>query len=303
LWTASTDDIVRSVSAEEFATSATHHARFRQGNPFDLDRAHLNVADPAFRGFRSDPKGDFPEITVDKVDLRKVVSSRLDEATADAQRVADSLLVAGGVIMYRCYEPFWSAHPHRDEACLVFGPEDSSGMETFRVDRRDELIAWRHRWAESEGKDPALTDVRGEVRIFEPSLLCRPDLKYLCDGMENIAQDTYRFFREADAAALLHWSALRDRTRLLAERWSPELAMSAIDSLAGLRSAFTGLPLRGADYSRNSFASEYTRCRRVMARAQWFEGWTNPTGVELAVDDEVAIEALDDWKLTLPGAN
>lgn len=305
LWTVLTDDAGRPVSSDAFSAGATHHAHFRHGNPFDLDRPQLNVADPAFGGFRVSAKSDFPEITIDQVGLRKVVSSRLTEAAADAQRVADSLLFAGGLTMYRCHEPFWSAHPHRNEACLVFGPEDSGGdhvrMETFRADRREDMIAWRQRWAESQGGSPQLTDVRGEVRILDPTALRRQDLKYLSLGMTNIAQETYCFFREAGATALLHWAALRDRTRQLSEQWSAELAMSSIDALAGVRASFLGLPVRGPDYSKNSFTLEYTKCRRVMARAQWFEGWVNSADVELSVDDEAAIDAIDDWQPAAAG--
>jgi hypothetical protein len=302
LWTALTDHDGRPISVDELARPDVRRERVRQGNPFDLNQPHLNVADPAFQPFRVDPDADFPEITIDKVHLRSVVATRREEAAANAQRVADSLLIVEGRVMYRCHEPFWSAHPYKkDEACLVFGPEDAFEghlrMETFRADRREDLLAWRLRWAEADSGSPPVSRLGGSVRILANGHLRRDDLKYLCRDMEGISSESFRFFREADASALLHWIVLRDRARELKTEWSRASAMSALDSLAVLRDAFAKAPVRGYDYSKNVFESAHRACRRLLARAHWYEGWSNPTGVDLSTDDAAAIEAMDDWKL------
>lgn len=302
LWAEFTDHHGRPVSPDLLIAGTQPRDQRHYDYPFDLNLPVLNVADQAFRPFIVDSTTDFPEITIDQVQLRSVLSTRAEAAAVDAQRVADSLLIVDGKVMYRCHEPFWSAHPHRGTAaCLVFGPEDVFDdhvrIETFRADRREDLLAWRQRWAETDGGSPALTQIYGSLRILSEGHLHRDDLKYACRGMEHIAEISFPFFREADASTLLHWIALRDLARGLKAEWSRDAAMSAMDALAGLRDAFVNLPVRGHDYSRNAFEITHRACRRILARAHWFEGWSNSAGVELSVDDAAAIESLDDWKL------
>lgn len=303
LWTVFTDHGGCPISPDMLVASTQPRDQLQYDYPFDLDLPTLNVADPAFRPFKVDASKDYPEITIEQAQLRSVLSTRAEAAAADAQRVADSLLIVGDKVMYRCHEPFWSAHPHRGTAtCLVFGPEDSfdshDRIETFRADRRDDFLAWRQRWAEADGGAPALVQICGSLRILSESHLRRDDLKYACLGMGQIASSSFPFFREADAVTLMHWVALRDLARDLKAEWSRDGAMAALDALAGLRDAFARLPVRGSDYSRNSFEATHRACRRILARAHWFEGWTNSGGVELSVDDAAAIESMDDWKLS-----
>ncbi len=306
LWTPLLDREERPLDAETFLGAAGHEAPFSIGNPFDLDRPHLAVSDPDFRPFAADAEAGFPKQRIADTPLRRTLSSREEQAARDAQRVADSLLIADGLVYYRCHEPYWSAHPYADEAFLVFGPEDdvpSEGhprMETFRADRFDDMIAWRARWAAADGGGP-LSGGEGGVRVLSDGALSRNDLAYACRGLKDLAEDSYRFFREAPADTIVHWARLRDVSRELEHGWTDARGAAALEAVAVLRGSFAGLPVRGRDYSRNAFETAHRSCRRLLARAHWFEGWDNPRNVELSVDDAKAIEAMDDWKLARGG--
>lgn len=299
LWTPLLAGDESPLSATDFAEQmASGRSWLQRGNPFRLDREHIAVPDAAFRPFRTEPDRDFPEARIEDVPLRRLISSRREEAAADAQRVADALLIAGDVVMYRCHEPFWCALPHKDDACLVFGAEDATDerfpFDTFRADRRADMLEWRRRWAdEAEGGSPKLTRVRGEAKVLVEGHLRRDDLRFACRGMDHIANRSFDFFRTADADVLMHWATLRDRSNRLTRTWDRDEAMAALDSLAVLRGAFAHLPVRGIHYSRHEFEIQHTACRRLLARAHWYEGWSNALGVELDRDDEAAILAMD----------
>lgn len=278
-------------------------AVMRSGNPFHLTGKRIRVLDPVFTPWIQTPHTEVPTAPMRPEDIRSVEATGEPKGAADAQRVANSLLVVDGRVWQRTYDPFWSAKRENATVELVLGPEDEERLawhpeddpvETFRADRLGELREWREKVSD---KFPSLHyslvgPVSGQVEVLDGSFFSRDDLKYFTRGFARLADKSFRFLKAATADELVHWTNLRDLGDKLERNWSREDAISALDSLSGMRKAINADDLEPGQSAYNDAHAIKRFARATVHRALWFESWVSPRKKTLNETEDASIEDL-----------
>lgn len=289
----------------EFIACASGPARaaMRNGNPFHLTGKGIRVVDPVFTPWIQTPHTEVPTSAMRPDEIRSIEASGEPKGAADAQRVADSLLVVDGHVWYRTYDPFWSAKRENAAVELILGPEDNERpawypeddrVESFRADRLEDLRAWREKVST---RFPSLHystvgPVSGQVEVLDPSYFTRDDLKYFTGRFDRLADKSFRFLKAATADELVHWAHLRDLGAKLERRWTRENAIAALDSLSGMRKAVNADDFEPGQSAYNDAHAFKRFARAVVHRALWFEGWVSPQKKALNEAEDASIEDL-----------